>query len=98
MADLEKWEDRAEILKALAHPTRLFVVDKIQEEPRSVGWLAEQVECDISTMSRHLSVLSNQDIVADEKQGTTVMYSLQMPCVLNFFSCAEEVIEEKKEV
>lgn len=97
MVDLEKWEDRAEILKALAHPTRLFVVDKLHEEPRSVGWLAEQVECDISTMSRHLSVLSNQDIVSDEKEGTTVMYSLKMPCVLNFFSCAEEVIEQKKE-
>ncbi|MGM0381558.1 MAG: ArsR/SmtB family transcription factor, partial [bacterium] len=75
------WEDRANILKALAHPTRLFVVDKLKEKPRSVGWLAEEVECDISTMSRHLSVLKNQDIVRDEKEGTTVNYHLNMPCV-----------------
>jgi len=93
MEDYDQWKMKAEILKALAHPTRLFVVDKLQEEPRSVGWLAEEAGCDISTMSRHLSVLKNQGIVRDEKEGTTVNYHLEMPCVLNFFSCVEEVIE-----
>ncbi len=96
MSELDKWKERAEVLKALAHPTRLFVVDKLREEPRSVGWLTEQAGCDISTMSRHLSVLKNQDIVRDEKEGTTVNYHLNMPCVLNFFGCVEDVIDDRE--
>lgn len=96
MENLERWENRANILKALSHPTRLFVINKLRKESRCVGWLAEQVECDISTMSRHLSVLKNQDIVRDEKEGTTVNYHLNMPCVLNFFSCVEDVIDDRE--
>jgi ArsR family transcriptional regulator len=46
----------------------------------------------MSTVSKHLSVLKAAGIVADEKRGMQVYYTLKMPCVLRFFECAGEVL------
>ena len=86
------YEARARILKALAHPTRLFMVDELAREERCVTELADMVGADVSTISRHLSVLKSAGIVRDEKRGSQVFYSLRVPCVLKFFSCAESVL------
>ena len=49
---------------------------------------------DTSTVSKHLSILKNAGIITDRKQGTTVYYSLEAPCLLRFISCVEQVIEQ----
>ncbi len=87
------YEARANIVKALAHSSRLFIVDMLTKEPKSVGELTEMIGADTSTVSKHLSVLKNAGIVEDEKKGTTVIYSLKTPCILNFIGCIEDVIE-----
>lgn len=84
---------RARIMKAMAHPTRLFIVDELSREERCVCELTDMIGADISTVSKHLSVLKNAGIVQDDKRGSQVFYSLRVPCVLNFFSCVESVIE-----
>jgi len=89
----EKYRLRAEIIKALAHPTRLYIVDMLSRERRFVGELAEMIGCDISTVSRHLLVLKNAGIVEDNKQGLRIWYRLRVPCVLKFFSCVENVLK-----
>ena len=86
------YEARADIIKALAHPSRLFMVDMLNNGPHTVGELTEMIGADTSTVSKHLSVLKNAGIVNDEKKGTTVLYSLKTPCILNFIGCVEEVI------
>lgn len=88
-----KYEARARIIKALAHPTRLYIVDMLTDEEKCVCELTEKVGADISTVSKHLSILKGAGIVADEKRGTQVYYSLSIPCVLKFFGCVEEVIK-----
>ncbi len=88
-----RYKARAKVLKALAHPTRLFIVDELSRKERCVCELAEMVGADTSTVSRHLAVLKNAGIIRDEKRGTQVYYSLRVPCVLNFFSCTESVLE-----
>jgi len=87
------FEARARIIKALAHPTRLFFVDQLSRGERCVCELQEMVDADVSTVSKHLAVLRNAGIVRDEKRGSKVFYSLYTPCVLNFFACVEGVIE-----
>ncbi len=91
--EVKLYEARAIIIKALAHSTRLFIVDVLNRQPQTVGELTEMIGADTSTVSKHLSVLKNAGIVEDEKQGTTVTYSLKTPCILNFISCVEDVIE-----
>jgi len=84
---------RARIVKAMAHPTRLFIVDELSRGERCVCELTEMIGADMSTVSKHLSLLKAAGIVQDDKRGAQVFYSLRVPCVLRFFSCIEAVIE-----
>ena len=88
----DEFEDRARVLKALAHPTRLFVVEELSGGERCVRELTEKIGADMSTVSKHLSVLKAVGIVRAEKRGSEVYYSLRMGCVLDFFDCIEAVI------
>ncbi|PLX99660.1 MAG: transcriptional regulator [Desulfuromonas sp.] len=84
---------RAGVLKAMAHPTRLFIIEELEKEERCVCDLTEQIGADVSTVSKHLSVLKQAGIVMDDKRGNQVFYRLRVPCILNFFGCVESVLE-----
>ena len=86
-------EERARILKALAHPSRIFIVEKLSKEPHCVCELTEMVGADTSTVSKHLSILKNAGIIDDEKRGTSVYYSLRCTCIMQFIGCIEQVIK-----
>lgn len=88
-----RFQARARIIKAMAHPTRLFIVDQLSRQERCVCELTDMIGADVSTVSKHLSVLRNAGIVQYDKRGSQVFYSLRVPCVVNFFSCVESVIE-----
>jgi len=92
-----RFEARARILKALAHPSRLFMVDELSRGERCVCELTAMVGADMSTVSKHLSVLKSAGIVADRKRGMQVYYTLKMPCVLRFFECVGEVMAHSAE-
>ena len=95
--DNKKWSRlnaHARIIKALAHPSRLFIVEELDKSEQCVCRLSEMIGVDVSTASRHLSVLKNAGIVKDEKRANQVFYSLRVPCVLNFLGCVEAVLEE----
>ena len=86
-------EARARVIKAMAHPSRLLIVEELSKKERCVSELTEMIEADVSTVSKHLSVLKNVGIVADEKRGSQVYYKLVVLCILDFFKCAETVID-----
>ena len=60
-------EARAKIIKAMAHPSRLFIIEELSKHERCVGELTDMIGADASTISKHLSVLKNAGLVADEK-------------------------------
>ncbi len=86
-----EYKAQARILKALAHPTRLFIVDELSRGERCVCELTDLIGVEMPTVSRHLSQLKNAGILEDEKRGSQVFYRLQVPCVLNFFKCVKAV-------
>ncbi len=86
-------EARANIIKAVSHPARLFIVEELQKGERCVCELTEMLDFDTSTISKHLSILKNAGILGDRRDGTKSMYYLKVPCILNFFGCIEEVME-----
>ncbi|MDY6849978.1 MAG: ArsR/SmtB family transcription factor [Geoalkalibacter sp.] len=88
-------EARARVLKAMAHPTRLFIIEELEKEERCVCDLTKMVGADVSTVSKHLSVLRQAGIVYDDKRGNQVFYRLRVPCILNFFGCVESVLESQ---
>jgi len=87
---LKKYEKRVIILKAMAHPTRLFILDQLKEGALCVCDINEMIDADMSTISKHLSVLKKAGLVSSIKQGLQVHYSLEMPCVLDSFLCIEK--------
>lgn len=89
-------EARAAVMKALAHPSRLFIVDELSRGERCVCELTEMIGADVSTVSKHLAVLRSAGVVLDDRRGPQVYYRLRVPCILNFFGCIEAVIEETK--
>jgi len=87
-----RFEARARVVKAMAHPTRLFIVDALSTGERCVCELTEMVGADMSTVSKHLSILKSAGIVRDAKRGPQVWYRLACPCILSFFECVESVM------
>jgi len=92
-----RYEARASIFKALGHPTRLFILDKLRENKHCVCELTELVGADTSTISKHLTILRNAGLVKGVKSGTTVYYSLTCQCLNQFFEGAETLLQMKAE-
>ncbi|HEO70417.1 MAG TPA: ArsR family transcriptional regulator [Candidatus Hydrogenedentes bacterium] len=92
-----RYQARAKVVKALAHPTRLFIVDQIAHKEKCVCELTEMVGADVSTVSKHLSVLRDAGLVSDEKRGLQVFYRLRVPCILSMFGCIEGVLQANRE-
>jgi len=84
---------KAEIAKALAHPTRLFIIDRLRKRDICVCEFVEFIDADQSTVSKHLAVLRSAGIVSTAKDGNKVFYHLEMPCVTNFFECAARALK-----
>jgi len=91
-----RYENQARIIKALAHPTRLFIVDELARGERCVCELTDMVGVEMPTVSRHLSLLKSAGILDDEKRGSQVFYRLRVPCVLNFFKCVQAVQDDSQ--
>ena len=85
-------ELRAHVLKALAHPLRVHLMDKLSVRPWCVCELATEVGVDKSVASKHLSILKEAGLVQSARHGTEIEYSLSAPCVLELASCAERIV------
>ena len=88
-----RYEAQAKIIKAISHPTRLFIVDELKHQERCVYELTEMIGADMSTVSKHLSILKGAGIVQIDKRGTQIYYKLKVPCILDFMHCVEHVLK-----
>ncbi len=87
------YESQALVIKSLAHPARLIIVDRLRNRSVCVRELTKAVGCDISTVSQHLAVLRRAGIVASEKKANKVFYSLKCPCALDFLGCIMRIVK-----
>ena len=86
---------RAEMFKALGHPARLAMVIALGKGELCVRELQELVGSDISTVSKHLTVLRTVGLVETDKRGKQVFYSLKLPCTLGFVYCVDKALKER---
>jgi ArsR family transcriptional regulator len=68
---------KAEIFQALAHPTRIAMVELLRNGEMSAGQLIEQLGVEQANASQHLGVLRSKQIVVNRKEGNQVFYSLR---------------------
>lgn len=67
-----------EVFRALADPTRREILRILRRGPASAGALADQFQQSRSTLSAHFNVLKAADLVQTERQGQTIIYSLNL--------------------
>lgn len=86
---------RATVAKALAHPTRLRIIDLLLEKREAcVCDIVESIDEGQSTISKHLAVLREAGILESRKEGLMVFYSLKTQCVQGFFACLDKVLRD----
>jgi len=86
-------EIRAKIIKSMAHPVRLMIVEILKTGEHSFSQIFDVFKLDKSTISKHLLVLKESGIISSRKNGTDMIYKLDVPCITDFFSCVTAVIE-----
>lgn len=70
---------KAEVFQALAHPTRVAIVELLNQGELSVGQLCEKVGVEQANASQHLAILRNKQIVQTRKAGNQIFYRLRDP-------------------
>ena len=91
------YEARAKVAKALAHPSRLLMLETLAKGERCVCDLTKIVGSDQSTVSKHLAVLRNAGLVDLRREGVMAFYRLKVPCLEGFWRCIEAVLSTNLE-
>ena len=91
----ELYRKKTKMIKALANPIRLMIVDLLAIGEKNVSELIELTGEEQSNVSKCLSVLKLNGIVKDRKDGMNVYYSLKICCLGEFFVCLNKMFEEK---
>jgi len=84
---------RVKVVKAMAHPVRLMVIEFLLGGERPFSAIFNLFQLDKSTVSKHLSVLKDSGVISSRKTGREMIFKLEVPCVADFFSCATVVIQ-----
>jgi DNA-binding transcriptional ArsR family regulator len=84
----------AQVCQALADPTRIMLLYLLADGPKNVGELAETLSVNQPTVSRHLKVLRERGMANAERFGTTVMYSLADPRVIEALDLMRAVMTD----
>jgi ArsR family transcriptional regulator len=87
------YEVRAQVAKALAHPTRLRIIQLLKGQSEvCVCDIAKELSEGQPTVSKHLNVLRNAGLLESRKDGLMVFYRLRAPCIVGIFECLDKVI------
>lgn len=68
---------KAEVFQALAHPTRIAIIDLLGEGELSAGEVMEKLGIEQANLSQHLAVLRSRQLVVNRKVGNQVFYSVR---------------------
>ena len=85
-------ERKAAILKGIAHPVRLSIVEALSLGELCVCDIASMFPFDRTTISKHLSLMKSLGILEDRKDGIKVFYSLRLGCIGTLLSCLEGTV------
>lgn len=84
---------RAAILKAIAHPARIIMLEALKAGELCVNDLHELLDVDQSVVSRHLAQLKRAGIVGERRAGTKIIHHLACPCILQALECTVGVLK-----
>lgn len=82
---------KARFFRALAHPTRIRLLEVLGQGARTVQELQQALALDQPIVSQQLAVLRNQDIVSAQKVGSSVRYAIRDPLVRDLLAVARQI-------
>jgi DNA-binding transcriptional ArsR family regulator len=88
----EFYKLKAAVIKALANPTRLMIIDCLRSGEKTVSEIVETIQDEQSNVSKNLGILKGNGLIKDRKVGLNVYYSLQICCINEFFCCLDSII------
>ncbi len=94
---MERYRLHAEVCKVLTDPKRLMLLDALRPGERSVGELAAMIGVALPNASQHLAVLRSAGLVDGRRVGTTVLYRLAEPGIIDACDIIHAIIERRLE-
>ncbi|MBI9031678.1 winged helix-turn-helix transcriptional regulator [bacterium] len=88
----EKYEMLADIIKATAHPVRLYILETLAERKLCVKEFADELGFDISTISKHLTQMKKSGLISDYREGNCVYYHIRCDCVARFLAASKDIL------
>ena len=85
--DIVVAEHVAEVLKAVAHPVRLQVIEQLEHEERCVGQLMDSLGVQQAVLSQQLRIMRDKDVLSTRREGTKVYYRIENLNVINLLHC-----------
>lgn len=80
-ASVPLYQAKADLFRTLGHPTRIRVLELLQDGPRAVHELLVEIDIESSNLSQQLGVLRRAGLVTSARDGSTVVYTLATPDV-----------------
>jgi ArsR family transcriptional regulator len=92
---VERYRLHADLCKVLTDPTRLMILDALRRGDRSVGELAEAIGVALPNASQHLAVMRNAGLVDSRRAGTTIVYRLSEPTIVDACDIVHRIVERR---
>ncbi|MDW7739942.1 MAG: metalloregulator ArsR/SmtB family transcription factor [Bacillota bacterium] len=89
-----QYEIQTEFFKALAHPTRLQILELLRPGEKCVCEIFPALSLEQSVVSRHLSILKREGLVHSRKEGLKVIYALSDTRIYEVIDLLSEVIRQ----
>ncbi|MDA8194300.1 MAG: metalloregulator ArsR/SmtB family transcription factor [Thermaerobacter sp.] len=86
---------KAELFKALGHPTRLRILELLSTGEKTVSELQIALEIEASSVSQQLSIMRSRQLLDARKNGTKVFYTVRDPLIGNLLSIARQIFENQ---
>jgi DNA-binding transcriptional ArsR family regulator len=85
---------KAKLYRGLADPSRLSILETLQEGPLPVHTIVEKTGLSRTNVCNHLRCLSDCDLVTSESQGRSTFYQLSHPKVADLFHITEDILRD----
>jgi ArsR family transcriptional regulator len=86
---------KAELFKALGHPTRIRILEQLRNGEQTVSELQAGLVVDLSSVSQQLAVLRNRSLIIGRKQGTSVYYRVVDERVFDLLDIARVMFDQQ---
>ncbi len=85
----------SEIIKSIANPTRLKILDFLKEDEKSVFDVINFLGMEQSNVSQHLGVLKTHGLVDFRKVGTKKLYKIKYPEVMDMIKLTNSILSQQ---